>query len=211
MRYFFLIIGFMSVIILSCDKAKVADLQDKIVYVDLTPDLVLHPVDSVGQHPSGFCYEYIPFPTDSIQNVDLDIDQNGVNDFRFTYTTFFQFVSASNPCTNYNSSLVVKGLSAENNIRVKNLEMDEVCVLDTGDLIKSNQLFSNNAVIFRDYASNFLNYDDFAGEGFIGVKFSGGKIAWIKLDFQKNSFTCTIMEYGYNETKNNQIAVGQKE
>jgi hypothetical protein len=211
MRYFFLIIGFMSVIILSCDKAKVADLPDKIVYVDLTPDLVLHPVDSVGLHPSGFCDEFIPFPTDSIQKVDLDMNQDGVNDFRFTYTTFYESVSGSNPCANYNSTLEVKGLSAENNIRVKNLNMDEVCVFQMGDLINSNQLFSNNAVIFRDNATSFLNYSDFSGEGFIGVKFSGGELAWIKLDFQKNSFTCTVMEYGYNETKNNQIAVGQKE
>jgi len=211
MKHFFLIIGVISMIIISCDEETETELKDKIIYVDLSADLTLHPVDSVGFHPSGLCQEVIPFPSDSTVIVDLDINQDGDDDFRFTYSTFYEWVSASSPCANYNSTLQVSGLKADNKIMVANEDMNEISVLENGDLINSDQLFSDNAIIYRDNAMAFLYFGDFLGEGFIGFKLSGGELGWIKLDFQKDSFTCEIMEYGYNETINSQMTAGQME
>jgi hypothetical protein len=198
-------------IIISCDKDSDNELKDKIIYLDLTPDLVLHPVDSVGLHPSGFCNEKIPFPTDSTVLIDLDINQDGEDDFRFTYSTFYEWVSASSPCANYNSTLQVSGLTVENKIKVANEDMNEISILKNGDIIDADLLYASNAIIYRDNAMAFLNFGDFSGEGFIGVKLSSGELGWIKLNFEKDSFTCTIMEYGYNETVNSQITAGQIE
>ena len=211
MRQIFIIIGFISMTIISCNNDSDNELKDKIIYLDLTPDLSLHPVDSVGLHPSGLCQEIIPFPTDSTVIVDLDINQDGVDDFRFTYSTFYEWVSASSPCANYNSTLQIGGLTAENKIKVANEDMHEVSILENGDLINVDQLFASNAIIYRDNTMGFLYFGDFSDEGFIGVKLSGGELGWIKLIFQKDSFTCTVMEYGYNETINSQITAGQIE
>ncbi len=211
MRQILLIIGFISMIIISCDKEKEPELKDKIIHLDLTPDLTLHAVDSVGFHPSGLCQEVIPFPSDSTVIVDLDINLDGDSDFRFTYSTFYEWVSASSPCANYNSTLEVSGMNADNKIMVANEDIHEISVLENGDLINTDQLFSDNAIIYRDNAMAFLYFGDFSGEGFIGIKLFGGELGWIKLNFQKDSFTCAIMEYGYNKTINSQIAAGQIE
>ena len=198
-------------IIISCDNKTDNELKDKIIYLDLNPDLTLHPVDSVGFHPSGLCQEVIPFPTDSTVIVYLDVNQDGENDFRFTYSTFYEWVSASSPCANYNSTVQVSGLTTENKIKVANEDMYEISILENGDLINADQLFASNAIIYRDYAMASLYFGDLSGEGFIGVKLSSGELGWIKLNFEKESFTCTIMEYGYNETINAKITAGQIE
>jgi len=218
MRPLYLTFGLISVIIISCNKdADVEltepdnELKSTIFYQDLSPDLTLSPVDSVGTHPSGLCLEIIPFPSDSTVTVDLDINQNGIDDFRFTYSTFYEWVSASNPCSNFNSKLEISGLTVENKIMIANEDMNEISVLESGELISTDNLFSDNAIIYRDYAQAFLYFGDFTGEGFIGIKLEGGELGWIKLNFQKGSFTCTIMAYGYNETINSQITAGQME
>ncbi len=207
MRHYILIFVLICSMLISCKR----DVSDNIIYIDLKPDLILHPVDSVGMHPSGLCQEVIPFPSDSTLKVDLDIDKDGIDDFRFTYTTFYEWVSASNPCANYNSTLQIAGLLTENKIFIENENMREVRVLEKGDLICANQLSANNAIIYRDNSMSSLNFEDFSGEGFIGFKLSDGELGWIKLDFQKDSFTCTILEYGYNEVINSQITAGQIE
>lgn len=211
MRHLFFTFVFFSITVISCDKDSAGNFKDKIVYQDLSPDLILHPVDSQGFHPSGFCQEIIPFPSDSTVIVDLDINHDGDYDFRFTYSTFFELVSASSPCANYNSVLHVKGLSAEEKIKVANEDMREISILEKGDFIEADQLYANHAIIYRDNEMAFLYFGAFAGEGFIGIKLSGGELGWIKLNFQKDSFLCTIMEYGYNEAINSEIMAGQKE
>jgi hypothetical protein len=198
-------------ILISCNKDSEDVLTNKIMYIDLNPDITLHPVDSIGLHPSGLCQEIIPFPSDSTVIVNLDINQDGVNDFRFTYSTFYEWVSASSPCSNYNSTLQVDGLSSTNKIKVENEDKHEVSILENGDVINTNQLFANNAILYRDNTMSFLNFGEFSDERFIGIKLSSGELGWIKLNFQKNSFTCTILECGYNETKNAQITAGQIE
>lgn len=196
---------FLILILNACNKDK----NNLITYIDLNPDLILLPADSVGNHPSGLCQEKIPFPTDSVVTVELDINQDGINDYIFTYSTSYDWVSASSPCANHNSTLQVSGIGADNKIMVANTDMNEISVLAGGDLISSNQLFSTNAIIYRDNAMGFLYFGDFLGEGYMGFKLSGGELGWIKLNFQRDLFKCSILEYGYNQNANSQIKAGE--
>ena len=183
--------------------------MDDISYNDIIPDLVLNPVDSVGQHQSSLCEEPIPFPTDSISTVYLDLNQDGINDYSFTYETYYEWVSASSPCANHNSILNVVGLIDGNEICVANEDMDEVSVFQDGDPIDRSQLFANSAVIYRDQAFAFLYFGGFSDEGCIGVKLSSGELGWIKLDFQQNLFLCYIKEFAINKNVLLEIRAGQ--
>jgi len=196
-----------SLMISSCVKDK--DLTDEIIFVDLNPDLILNPVDSVGLHPSGLCQQVIPFPSDSIISTDIDINQDGQNDYRFTFTNFYEWVSASYPCANYNSIVQINALINGNKVVIANEEMHDIKVLNCNDNINKKDLFYDNAFIYRNVAMGNLYFGDFSGEGYIGFKLSNGELGWIKINFQKDYFLCIILEYAYNKNVASDINAGQ--
>ncbi len=184
---------------------------DDIVYSDLDPNLILHPVDSFGLHPSGLCQEIIPYPSDSLESVELDMDGDGVNDFRFTYQTYFHFVSAGlPPCEYYNSSVTVYALNTGYAIATHEpYNQAEFFVQD--DTIDSSLTYTSNGYIFYVAYGGWFSLDSLTGEGFIGVILADNKLGWIKLSFDKNTFTFIIMAYGFNNTAGLEIKAGQTE
>lgn len=196
-------LGWIGMIAISCNKAS--PLQDKIIYVDLDSNYMLHPVDSLTYQLISCA---IPWPNDSMVTLDLDMNQDGVNDFRFTYAIWYRFISASNPCSNFNSYVNIEGLANGNKIRVSSQDQRVISVLNEDHWIASDQLFGNDAIIFTYNSGAQFSFNDFLGEGYIGIQLSKGELGWIKLNFDEYHYTCEIMEYAYNATSNAPIKAG---
>ena len=206
MKFLIPIICLLFIFISSCQKSDddthvppVVAPSDSIVYHYLDPNLILHPVISFGPHPSGLCNKIIPYPSDSVVTATLDINGDGVHDFQFTYRNFYQLVSMSGPCANYNSEVIITGLNIGSEIASRT-EYDHLEVFILNDTISSNSNYSGTVRVYRDIAANPSNFGGFGGVGYVGIKLADSGYGWMKLSFDKNTFTCTVMEYALNHT-----------
>jgi hypothetical protein len=73
--------------------------SNQIVYFNIEPDVIMNSIEYLFEHPRG-C-GLVPSPADSVVEYPLDADLDANNDFKITVQTTNEFVSASNPCTNY--------------------------------------------------------------------------------------------------------------
>ncbi len=210
MKHIIIALGIIILFSYSCKKEDVVvDIVDEFVYVDLVPNLVLHPCDTFGQIPNGF--EIIPSPLDSSVNVSIDINQDGIDDFIFYYSTYYEMVSQSRPEANYNSTVSILGLYSGNKVivdKAHNLDLDMMAFGDSID--QSKTLFSNGDV-FRDNVSAPYGFWGFSGDGYIGLKLTNGEYAWIKINLDISTYTFTILEYAYNKKHGSRITAGQIE
>lgn len=196
-----------SVIMVRCTKDTTPK-NDAILHTDLQPPLEIESVDSLVFHSSG-C-GYVPFPADTMKNNALDINKDGIDDFTLTCKSWYQFVSASNPCANYNTSIVISGISDDNQIAVignyseaKKYELDAV--------INNSQNWSNSATLKLGSAQAPISID-FNGNNYLGLKLKKGQnshFCWLYLN--KTNNTIKILAFAANLTEGNSIRVGQTE
>ncbi len=196
-----------SVLLVRCTKDTTPK-NDTILYTDLQPPLEIESVDSLVFHNSG-C-GYVPFPADTMKNNALDINKDGIDDFTLTCKSWYQFVSASNPCVNYNTSIVISGISDDNQIAVignyseaKKYELDAV--------INNSQNWSNSATLKLASAQAPISID-FNGNNYLGLKIKKGQnshFCWLYLN--KTDYTIKVLAFAANLTEGNSIRVGQTE
>mgnify|MGYP001252835318 CR=1 FL=1 len=204
-RYLF-ILGLIGIIASSCDKVK--ELKDEISSYKYNPQLVLNPVDTVSVRYTH-CSEPIPFPSDSIQSLEIDIDNDEINDFRFTYSTSFNFVSSMDSCENHNSRIVIEAIGIDNKILVKENASDQVRILGYDELIVNTNLVASSATIFLEDASAPDDITFESGNKYIGVRLSSNRMGWIKFYHDRASFKFTVLQNAYNDNFHLNIKAGQ--
>ena len=100
-----------SLAIIGCSKENDLETENPIIesitYTELNPNIQITSVDSLIYHGSG-C-GYVPSPSDSTASISLDINNDNVVDFTLSCNSWYNFVSASGPCANYNTSIVLSG------------------------------------------------------------------------------------------------------
>lgn len=177
-----------------------------IIHTEYIPAVLLTCVDSMIQHPSG-C-GMIPVPTDSTSTIQIDMDQNGTFDFSITCSTWYQFVSASGPCANYNSSMIISGIDSSNDIAI-------------GNLFNASKYFEYGVEIFDENSwSHFATLQlqaatapfqtDFVGEKYIGIRMNSAKgyqYGWILLE--KIGFKLYVKSSGIQSCPTKAIQAGQ--
>ena len=206
-RYLF-ILGLISLMTFSCDK--VTKLEDDISFRKHNPYLILKPLDRVGQISTSECTKPFPFPSDSTQSVEIDMNQDGNNDFEFTYSTRYEAISPNDSCMNYSSSIVMKSIDFKNNILLKNKSTEEIQLFEEGSKVSNNLKASTKAIIYLDDAINSEHFEIDNGNQYIGIKMFTGGYGWIKLFHRKDSMSFAIMEHAYNNTIDFTIKAGQK-
>lgn len=197
-----------GLIAFSCNKVK--KLEDEISFRKFLPFLTLNPVDSVVQL-YGSCDEFIPFPFDSVQSVEIDIDKNGENDFRFTYTTNYNFINSTDSCRNHNSSVIVKALGIGNNVVVENKTTKKAKMFEADDKIGKDYFLSSDAFIYLDNPNLADTINMGAGNKYIGVKMFSGSLGWIKVFHRRDTFNFSVMEHAINNNFHLDIKAGQKQ
>lgn len=205
-RYLF-VLGLIGIIVSSC--GKVEELKDEISSYKYNPQLVLNPADSASMLYSPHCSEAIPFPTDSMQSLEIDVDNDGLKDFKFTYTTRYEFVSSVDSCENHNSIILMEAIGLENKILVKEEASDQIRVLAHDDLITKTSSVASEAYIFLEDAAFSEDIVLESGNKFIGVRLASNRMGWIKVYHDRANFKFTVLQNAYNDNFHLDIRAGQ--
>lgn len=206
--YKFASIALLIFVISGCTK-DVTETQlptDSIVHTELQPFLEVTSVDTVLSHPSG-CGSY-PLPADSAASLALDINDDGQSDFTLSCTSWYQFVSASGPCANYNTSIVLTGTSADNQIALSQ-DYNIVKLFAFGDIISGLGEWANSSTLMLSAATTPFD-TDFNGDHYIGLKMTQGQnvyYGWLSIN--KTDYLMTVKSYALNLTSGNDITAGQ--
>ena len=177
-----------------------------IIHTEYSPAVLLTCVDSVIQHPSG-C-GMIPVPTDSTSSIQIDMDQNGTFDFSITCSTWYQFVSASGPCANYNSSMIISGSSDSNEIALGSL-YNTAKYFEFGDEIFDENSWSHISTLQLHVATAPFQ-TDFVDEKYVGIRMRspvGYQYGWILLE--KIGFKLYVKSSGIQTCPTKAIQAGQ--
>ena len=206
------IILLISSVFIGCSKENNLEpdipIAECIIYTELDPYFRITSVDSLIPHGSG-C-GYIPSPSDSTASISLDINNDTVVDFILSCKSWYNFVSASGPCANYNTSIVLSGTSNENKVGISgNYNIVKQYVLN--DVIDNSQQWSNTAMLMLSSVSApfATNFNDTI---YLGLKINtdqGDYFGWIYID--KNGYDITVISYAMNQTANSSIDAGQTE
>jgi hypothetical protein len=206
-KVFYLIVVLLVLTNSACKKDKV-QLPDNILFQQFNPELQITSVDSMVLHPSG-C-GYIPVPSDSLASLSLDLNNDGTADHTVNCSSWYQFVSASGPCANYNQSITLIGTSEDNLIAVTsfyNIAEEQY----EGNEIGGNQIYYKNSTIMLNSAQAPFSYN-FVGDRYLGVQMKiQGKshFGWIRIN--KTGSLIRIISCAMNLTPNHSILVGQTE
>lgn len=209
MKRVLLILGIISLLVFSCDKVK--EISDDISAVKYNPSLILNPADSVSKIYAPNCTESIPFPTDSTVSVFIDVDKDGLNDFKFSYSTYYNFVSVLDSCENHNSEIIIEAIGAENKIIVDEEHPENVRVYAVDDEIQISSSIADKATVFLNDASIPEDVILESGNKYLGVKLASNRKGWIKVYHDFDLFKFAIVEHAYNRTFQLNIKAGQKQ
>lgn len=206
-KYFgFLILT--GLLLLSCNKIK--KMESDIIYNNFYPHLILNPADSTAQLFQN-CTEFIPYPSDSTQWIEIDINNDDIKDFRFTYSSYYQFVSETDSCKNHNSKIEISALGIGKSILVLDKETKKVKSFDADQKVNASAPTTNHATIYLDdhSAPEQIPFSD--KSKYIGVQLSNGCYGWIKVLHNKDLFSFSIMGKAYQNNIHMDLIAGQKE
>jgi hypothetical protein len=150
----------------------------------------------------------IPVPTDSTSSIQIDMDQNGTFDFSITCSTWYQFVSASGPCANYNSSIFISGSSDSNEIALGSL-YNTAKDFEFGDEIFDENSWSHISTLQLHVATAPFQ-TDFVDEKYVGIRMRspvGYQYGWILLE--KIGFKLYVKSSGIQTCPTKAIQAGQ--
>ena len=178
---------------------------DNIIHTDLNPNLEVCPIDSlVYIFP---CWSLLPSPTYGNKQDEVDVNNDGVADFKIEYRNWYEHFSNSSPCANYHTRLTISSKSQSggiinsinNQIGANSFKVDET--------ISPIDNFVTEAHIYQEFPYSY--YGSFGGHGFIGVKLSDGSVGWIEIKHDRAQYTCEVVGFAVNTTIGNLIKAGQ--
>jgi hypothetical protein len=188
----------------------VQSLNDSILYTNAS-NVILNSVLYYYIYPAA-C-GYVPFPSDSLVLDSLDLDADGIFDYRFKSQTQYYFQSASNPCVNYHFFRDIIGLSPTDSVGILMNQYRGVKLLSAGDTIDDRLIFFPNAPF--SLTATMAAYNGFtnsvAGDKFIAVKKvtnNNTMFGWIRLDSIGGN-GLIIKDFAINRADKRAIACGQ--
>lgn len=156
----------------SCKKDKTVAVidppVDDIETFEFTPSIYATTFGEYWSHPSG-CGTVI-LPQDSSANASFDADGDGIDDFTIQLSNWYNWVSASGPCANYNYSSSVVGLSEDAQLAVEPNYYGIALPLDSGAWVfQETHWWSQSAFLGMD-AAMVPFYANFSGQGYLGFR-----------------------------------------
>jgi len=195
-----------GILLFSCNK-KDGNGKDEILYKAFSPTIDIQSIryDTVQDHT--VCSVLVPVSSDSLINYDLDLNDDQTGDFRLVISHSEYNGGYCGHCSVFTYNIYVTGLSEENKI------------VSSGDYSVA-KIFHESAVI--DLDNNWSSRGDLLlqggcalpvsasfEEGYIGLRIKDA-VGYIKIKrLDKNRIS--VIEQGFNKTKNNEIICGQQE
>ncbi len=188
---------------LGCKKST----NGKIFVTKFYPEIELTSVDTIVNLPS--CIS-LALPADSSSTILLDIDKDGVNDFDITCLSWYNFVSASSPCSNYQKSIMISGLNENNFVAIEG-DYFVVKAFDLDQEIEKSENWSNFAY-FMKLDQGLWFSANLEGEMYVGLKFEKQfkkYYAWLYIE--KIDYKIIIKSYAFRNKSGKTIKAGQTE
>jgi hypothetical protein len=207
MRFYFHII--LALLFSSCTKEKTPFESEKfdiqIISVDSTKRICS--IDHLVLHPSG-CGN-VPSPSDSLDVDSLDLDGNGLIDSYIYAKTWYNFISASYPCANYNHSIVISGTNTD--IQFSKIQpYNQVKLFEETALVDLSSTWDYSVVLSLSVQqAPFSCYFD--GTHYLGYRMKniqGYSYGWIKV--RSESFGVRLIDAALNRTIDMGIPAGRK-
>ncbi len=154
------------------------------------------------------CTAYIPTPTDSSVQYDMDLDDDKVPDFRIN-VAHSKFTSGyCGHCDRFTYSISIEGLSTNDSIANNTSQYYTPKIFKESDTISVKNSWISRAQILLLEGCMLPFQTDFVN-GYIGVKIKKS-YGYIKIE-KMSYYGIRILEHGFNKTENNPIICGQKE
>lgn len=169
-----LTISILSLVFLfSCSKHEVSSFT----HHDFNPDIHVKSIDSFYYPIPFYSCEQTPIPGDSTSSYLLDLNNDGISDFKFEVSHWVGAVSPStdmmDPCRKFtNNRISVYSMNDElNSIFVKNKNDNTAHEFSEYDFI-SDELFETSKFSFLYYVSitDYTNFSPEQEEFYLGVK-----------------------------------------
>jgi hypothetical protein len=210
-------------ILFSCNKAEeVQDIEPVTVLEEGTFDSIyynniqsititsLHHFETVPS-PTGGSYQRA-MPIDTIAFLEIDVDNDGVNDFYCETKAYYEFHSASTPQANLFHTVAVTAINQSDSLIGVGFDNgNHNATLNWWESIDNTQR----------YTTGIPCYTIAWGIGLIGTQegthYYGFKLyrnnqphyGWLKIDH--TPYTLTVQSFAFNETPGNPINAGQQE
>jgi hypothetical protein len=200
-----------SYILASCLKDKVPvppEIKYPIRHTEYNPNETFTCVDTIIQHPSGCGMIALPADSSVLRNIDLDAD--GTADFQISCTSWYQTLSASFPCVNYNTSYAITALQNNGAIATTGT-YNEVCKFAVNDSINLTAKWHNSASILL-HVTQAPFVTDFNGLCYFGLKLTrnnGNWYGWLKLE--KSLYDISLISSAIRLGPSSGIRAGQIE
>ena len=198
-------------ILTSCLKDKVPVPPPPEVTVPILHQTFVSPesftcVDTVIQHPSG-C-GMIVYPIDTIVSRTIDLDADGQADFEIKCESWYHFLSASNPCANYNTSYIITALQSGAAIATVG-DYSEIRKYAENEYILPNAQWRTSAAILLD-VTTAPYATDFFGLSYFGLRLYKANEVWYGwLKLEKSGYHLTLLASGVKQGPSTGIKAGQ--
>ncbi|MFZ9657380.1 MAG: hypothetical protein ACO29Z_01695 [Crocinitomicaceae bacterium] len=192
-------------IVQACTKDKI-HVEPQISYQELNDTEFFTCVDTIVEHPSG-CGSVI-LPSDSIEErlIDLDFDANP--DFKISCTSWYNFVSASYPCANYNTSIIISSMDTNAFIATTGMFNDSRKYALSDSIRSTDQWRSSAALLlFVQQAPFTTTFDGLAYFGLKMKKNGEDWFGWVQLE--KNTYKIRILSHAVKTGQSTGIKAGE--
>jgi hypothetical protein len=150
-----------------------------------------------------------PSDTNVIDSVYME--NPAVYDLKFGVRNYYQFLSASNPCVNYNQTITMAFSLSSDSVAAYNQFNTCVRFLSKGDTIGNQLKFSRSGYIDTNVHNQLPFNCNFTGEQYLAIKKTVGKrtfYGWVLIE-RIGSYGIIIKESALNKSDDRPIICGQ--
>ncbi|MEN9743396.1 MAG: hypothetical protein RLZZ65_1201 [Bacteroidota bacterium] len=192
-------------VIQACTKDKI-HVEPSILYQEMNPSEYFTCVDTVIAHPSG-C-GWIVQPSDSMEARTIDLDADGEADFNITCTSWYHMLSASYPCVNYNTSIIISGVDTNTFVATQGLYNESRKYAVSDSILPSDQWRSSAALLLFVQQAPFAT--NFEGSAYFGLKMKKNNEAWYAwLELEKNQYKIRVLSHAIKQGQSAGIKAGE--
>jgi hypothetical protein len=211
MKFALLILILIGLLAVLCEKNGNNDQEkeDEIVYTDIIPDIEIQSVRFFEPSSVPLGCPYIPTPSDSIINYNLDIDSDSVEDYTIKVRHRLQTDEYCGHCYPYQYTISIEGANNDS-ICLDPVNRHVAFQMNIGVEISDSSRWGEDGFLSLDPdCPGYYPYVVTLEDKYIGVK-TKNMFGWINVAPLDNN-GIKISEYAINKTEGNIIKTGQME
>jgi len=180
--------------------------EDDILFHDLVPDVEMQTVRFYTLQDRVVCSTYVPTPADSAVSYDLDLNGDGVNDFRITAGHSKYTQGYCGHCDRFTYNISISGLSDQDSIANSPENYWASRLFSESDTIGAGNTWLSRTEIQLLEGCALPFQADFTA-GYLGVKIRDG-YGYIRIEKLENN-GIRILEQAFNRTPGGQVVCGK--